>query len=103
MTELGIGTRESVIGFSMLECLNLRNLPKLESMASSSSNVVWNEQMMPKLQILTIIDCWSLKGLPLGIEKLPNLKEIKIQREWWENDVEIFLKEKLHHLIVFID
>lgn len=78
MKELRIGTWGSVIGFPMLECLNLRNLPMLESMASSSSNVVWNEQIMPKLQTLGITDCRSLKGLPMGIEKLPNLREIKV-------------------------
>nr|ABR18473.1 unknown [Picea sitchensis] len=109
LKELGIGKWGSASGFPMLESLNLIDLPKLESMASSSSNVEWNEQTMPKLQVLSLTDCASLKGLPMGIEKLPNLREIKVQKDRWEeliweeNDVEIFLKEKLHHLIVFVE
>jgi len=109
LKELGIGKWGSASGFPMLESLNLIDIPKLESMASSSSNVEWNEQTMPKLQGLSITDCASLKGLPMGIEKLPNLREIKVQKARWEeliwekNDVEIFLKEKLHHLIVFVE
>jgi len=103
LKELGIGTWGSASGFPMLESLDLINLPMLESMASSSSNVEWNEQIMPKLQFLYITDCESLKGLPMGIEKLPNLRKIKVKKDRWEeNDVEIFLKENLHHLIVFV-
>ena len=109
LKELQIGTWESAIGFSRLENLELNSLYMLESMTSSSSNVMWSEKTMPKLQVLDIENCESLKGLPIGIEKLPNLREIKVQKNWWENlnwkqnDVEIFSKEKLHHLIVFVD
>eukprot|EP00253_Pinus_taeda_P007318 PITA_07318 len=104
LKELGIGTWGSMSGFPRLESLTLTGLPVLESLGSSSSNVVWNEQTMPKLQVLTITDCQSLKGLPTGIDKLPNLRRIEVQEDWWEkNDVEIFLKEKLHHLIVFVE
>jgi len=104
LKELGIGTWGSISAFPMLESLTLRYLPVLESLGSSSSNVVWNEQTMPKLQVLTITDCQSLKGLPTGIDQLPNLRRIEVQEDWWEkNDVEISLKEKLHHLIVFVE
>lgn len=57
LKELGIGTWGSMSGFPMLESLTLSDLPVLESLGSSSSNVVWNEQTMPKLQVMTIRKC----------------------------------------------
>jgi len=42
----------------------------------SISNVAWTRQ------------CRSLKRLPIGIEKLSNLKDIKIDKDVWERSIE---------------
>lgn len=68
--------------FPMLERLTLGDLQELESIARPST--VWNERTMPKLQILRIIDCPLLMRLPMGMDKLSNLREIVGKLDWWE-------------------
>lgn len=66
----------------MLERLTLSGLQELESIAGPST--LWNEITMPKLQILRIIDCPLLRRLPMGMDKLSNLREIVGKLDWWE-------------------
>ena len=69
----------------MLEMLELSVLPSLESMTSSSSNIVWSEGFMPKLRVLYIAQCPSLKRVTKELAKLPNLREISgLDAAWWE-------------------
>lgn len=84
LRELRIGMWGSASGFPMLENLHLQDLPLLESMTSCSSNVLWNEEAMPALQFLKLSRCPLLKRLPNGFEKLPKLKEIDAEKDWWE-------------------
>jgi hypothetical protein len=79
-----LGIRVSVGGFPMLERLEITNLFRLESI----SNVVWTEATLPKLQSVRILGCRSLKRLPIGIEKLTNLKDIEIDKDVWERSIE---------------
>jgi hypothetical protein len=84
LRELKIGTWASASGFPLLESLHLQDLPLLESMTTSSSNVFWNEEAMPVLQFLKISRCPLLKKLPNGLEKLPKLRQIDAEKDWWE-------------------
>ena len=98
-----LGIRGSIGGFMILERLEMWNMPVLESISSSSSssNVVWMEGTMTKLQLLHIQYCSALKRLPIGIEKLSNLKDIEIDTSVWErsiqadHNIKICLEEKL--------
>jgi hypothetical protein len=67
-------------GFPMLERLTINMMDSLESI----SNVVWTEATLPKLQSVSIRRCRSLKRLPIGIEKLSNLKHIQIDDDVWD-------------------
>jgi len=78
LMELDTGTG----GFPMLEMLTLDELNKLQSIAGPSG--VWNEGTMSKLQIVQIIDCPLLKRLPMGMEKLSNLRQINGELDWWQ-------------------
>jgi len=64
----------------MLKKLVFYNLPKLESITN-----VLNGGAMSKLQYVEIRRCSLLKRLPIGIEKLCNLKEICGEEDWWSD------------------
>jgi hypothetical protein len=69
--------------FQMLRYLNLYGLNKLESIGGSLN--IWNEGTLPKLQELRVDKCSLLRKLPLGMEKLSNLKIIKGKLDWWQS------------------
>ena len=74
-----------MVGFPMLEMLELSALPSLESTTSSSSNIVWSEGFMPKLRTSYIAQCPSLKRVPKEPSKMPILREISgLDAAWWE-------------------
>ncbi|KAM1451638.1 hypothetical protein ACFX2I_038720 [Malus domestica] len=56
-------------GFIKLKCLNLGNLPLLNSIAIEKG-------AMPNLQVLDIWECMELKTLPQGIEFLANVERL---------------------------
>lgn len=70
LTELEIGTG----GFSMLESLSLLYCENLENMVGPPD--AWNDEAMPKIKVLKIIGCPLSRRMPMGIEKLSNLKQI---------------------------
>ena len=69
--------------FPALENLSLYSLSKLESMTGPIG--LWNEGTLPKMERLRITDCPLLGRLPSGIEKMPNLKIIRGEIDWWPN------------------
>jgi disease resistance protein RPS2 len=77
---LEIGSDSASDSFPMLKKLLLWELDKLESIAN-----VLNGGAMSKLQYFEISGCPLLKRLPIGIEKLCNLKEISGEKDWWSN------------------
>jgi Leucine-rich repeat (LRR) protein len=78
LTELDFGSES----FQMLKYLDLSGLNKLESIGGSLN--IWNEGTLPKLQELSIQSCSWLRKLPLGMEKLSNLKIIMGELDWWQ-------------------
>lgn len=78
LTELEIGNG----GFSMLDSFCLQNCENLGDLVGQPD--VWSDKTMPKLRVLTILGCPLLRRLPMGIEKLSNLKHISGEIEWWE-------------------
>lgn len=71
--------------FPMLRVLKLSDLPMLQSIGGPSN--IWNEGTLPNLRTLAIRECPLLRKLPLGIEKLSNLKKIGGPLDWWERIV----------------
>lgn len=69
--------------FPVLESLYLDSLSKLESMTGPIG--LWNEGTLPKMERLVITGCPLLRRLPSGIEKMPNLKRIIGEKDWWQN------------------
>ncbi|KAK3013190.1 hypothetical protein RJ639_008801 [Escallonia herrerae] len=60
-------------GFSKLQQLILRSLPHLNA-------IIIEKGVMPSLRRLWLGNCPKLKMLPLGIEHLPNLKQLDLDR-----------------------
>lgn len=69
--------------FPVLETLFLYSLSKLCSISGPFG--LPNEGTLFKLENLSIRRCPLLRRLPLGIEKLPNLKKISGELDWWQN------------------
>jgi hypothetical protein len=82
-------------GFPMLTYLGLYSLTKLESMTGPFGT--WNEETLPKLQVLIIRDCPLLRRLTLGMEKLLCLKIIRGELTWWDQIIweDEFMKNSL--------
>lgn len=59
-------------------CAELRELPVLEIGGDSAS------ASFPMLRALTIVNCPFVRTLPIGIERLCNLKEIEGTEKWWD-------------------
>lgn len=71
--------------FPMLRDLTLARLRMLQSIGGPSN--IWNEGTLPNLRTLATRECPLLRKLPLGIEKLSNLKTIRGRLGWWESIV----------------
>ncbi|GLJ21064.1 hypothetical protein SUGI_0384900 [Cryptomeria japonica] len=64
--------------FPVLRRLKLWMLPSLESLPSSVE-----EGALPRLQTLAIFRCMKVKVLPLGLDNLKSLEQIRGDKEWW--------------------
>eukprot|EP01018_Ginkgo_biloba_P005009 Gb_09285 [translate_table: standard] len=86
--DVGGGVWERRGAFPTLESLTLFELPVLESLVGSASNMgVMEEGAMARLENLSISACAILKSLPLGMESLKSLKRLFVEREWWDEIV----------------
>jgi disease resistance protein RPS2 len=93
--DLGIGSFGKRSGFPKLEMLHLSEMPKLRSIG------VLVEETLPNLHVLKIKKCPLLRKLPMGLEKLPNLRALYGYKiSWWEKIIweDHNIKIRLHKL-----
>ncbi|KAM4092682.1 hypothetical protein ACB094_06G058300 [Castanea mollissima] len=63
-----------------LRVLNLKNLPELKTICSSTKVIVCDS-----LERVEIIECQNLKRLPLPPSPPPSLQHIQGTKQWWES------------------
>ncbi|XP_020081493.1 putative disease resistance protein RGA3 [Ananas comosus] len=95
---LGIGVGDGVhaaTAFPKLEFLNMVNMPNWEEWSlvgsetgNSSSRSL---RVMPRLEVLCVIDCPKLRALPKGLQQLRALQNLKVERAHSLSVIEDFL------------
>eukprot|EP01018_Ginkgo_biloba_P006711 Gb_15873 [translate_table: standard] len=86
LKELGFGRCN---GFPMLRMLWLSDLPSLQRIVEAEQATSWRggvleEGSMPNLKRLIVVQCPSLKELPLGMEKMKSLETLDAEEKWWD-------------------